>query len=60
MLNGAHQTVLREGDTERERDEQPSQVQTIPSHAKLLVLQAEGHEETQASKQKKQGNNKNL
>uniref|UniRef100_N1R536 Uncharacterized protein n=1 Tax=Aegilops tauschii TaxID=37682 RepID=N1R536_AEGTA len=32
------------------RDGQPLQVQTVPSRAKLLVLQAEGHEETQTAK----------
>lgn len=32
------------------RDGQPLQVQTVPSHAKLLVLQAEGHEEAQTTK----------
>lgn len=32
------------------RDGQPLQVHTVPSHAKLLVLQAEGHEETQTTK----------
>ncbi|EMS51612.1 hypothetical protein TRIUR3_18809 [Triticum urartu] len=32
------------------RDGQPLQVQTVPSRAKLLVLQAEGHEETQTTK----------
>lgn len=42
-------TILLERGTE---DEQPSQVQVIPSHAEFLVLQDHRNEETQATKPK--------